>query len=237
MTDDITASTSAADGTRRTVLETVVTAYYPRAIAAADSARNRAQAGYAIASAIATGLVVAGAFTSIEDHGWPAQLAGALALFAWILAGLLFLHAVATPVTQPLSIDELAIDADSPAWIEAVLGRAQSERTEVDRRNVLAILATIGAVFITIPAIALTGFSALSLNKDEVTLYLTRAGKNTVKQLCPEADSGIERSQIEGSLENRTLRRDFVVITVTPCLPEMATLHIRKTEISGISSR
>lgn len=233
MTDHVTASTSAADGTRRTVLETVVTAYYPRAIAAADSARNRAQAGYAIASAIATALVVAGAFTSIEDHGWPAQVAGALALFAWILAGLLFLHAVGTPVTQPLSIDELAIDPDSPEWIEAILGRAQSERTEVDRRNVRAILATIGAVFITIPAIALTGFSALSLNKDDVTLSLTLAGKKTVEQLCGPTASGL----ITGSLENRTLRRDFVVITVGKCSGnEAATLHIRKTEISGIVS-
>jgi len=239
MSDHGTASTSATGRTRTTILETVVTAYYPRAIAAADSARNRAQAGYAIASAIASALVLAGAFTSIEDHGWPAQVAGGLALLAWVLAGILFLHAVATPVTQPIRVEELGIDADSPEWVETILGRAQSERNQVDRRNIRAILATIGAVSITIPAIALTAFTSLSLNKDEVILSLTRAGKKTVAELCTTAPADAE---VRGHLENRTLRREFVVLTMKKGAchggkeKEAATLRIPRTQISGIVS-
>ena len=216
---------------RTSVRETVVTAFYPRALAAADSARNRAQAGYAIASAIASSLVVAGAFTSIEDRGLWAQGFGMLALIIWVVTGILFLYAVATPVTP---IEDLASDADSPEWVENILRRANSERVDVDQRNWLAIRATVVAVGVTVIAVVLTATSGLSLNKDEVTVSLTDAGKETVAELCTSVPA-----KVRGQLENRTLRREFVVVTVPPggChAGREATLRIRTAEISGIVS-
>ena len=84
------------------VREAVVSAYFPRAVAAPDSARNRAQAGYAISSAIAASLVVAGAYVDIGDRRLAAQVLAGAALVSWIGVALLYLYAVTTAVKTPL---------------------------------------------------------------------------------------------------------------------------------------
>jgi MFS family permease len=218
-----------------TVLDTVVTAYYPRAIAAADSARNRAQAGYAIASGIASGLVLAGVFTSIDERAWQAKVAGALALFLWIATALLFLYAVSTPVVKAVTEDDLDPDVQAkPGWVGSVLTRAQSERNEVDKRTRRAIWTTIAAVAVTIPAVGVTGFTDLSLDKDEVVLSLTEKGMAMVAELC-----SVTPDRIEGQLESRTLKRDFVVMTLAAgkCRDTEVFLRIPKQDVLGIASR
>jgi hypothetical protein len=75
----------------------VVAAYWPRALAAADAARARAQAGFTVASAIATGLVAAGIFTNAAERAHAARDIGAAALALWLGAMLLFLRAIAEP--------------------------------------------------------------------------------------------------------------------------------------------
>jgi MFS family permease len=217
------------------IRETVVAAYYPRAIAAADSARNRAQAGYAIASAIASALVLAGAFTEIEDRGWPAQLLGGVALISWVVAGILFLRAVGAPVVARITGSDVDDERDSAKWVASVLQRAQEERDTIDARNARAIKATVVAVFLTLPAIGVTALSAIALDKDQVTVSLSPAAVETLAQVC-----GRPSDELRGALENRTLRRDFVVITVAPgdCRDDTeVVVRIPKRDVLAIASR
>jgi hypothetical protein len=78
----------------------ISSSHWPRALAAADSARARAQSGFTVASAIATALVAAGIFTDITDRANPARWVGAAALSLWLAAMLLFLLAVSTGTTE-----------------------------------------------------------------------------------------------------------------------------------------
>ena len=189
------------------VRDAVVSAYFPRAVAAPDSARNRAQAGYAISSAIATALVAASAYVDIEDRSLVAQVLAGVALASWIVTALLYLHAVTTAVRTPL-----AEDADSPdptGWLVSVLTRSQDERDLVDRRQRMATVATVAAVIVTVPALGVALASSVALDKDRVELALSDQALATVSALC-----GKSLSTVQGLLESRTLRREFVVIEI-----------------------
>ena len=106
-------------------------AFYPRALAAADTARTRAQSGYTIASAVAAALVAAGILTDICDQQLPIQVLALLSIAAWVVTAILFMWSVAVPV-------ELALPAVLPsadAFVDAVLGNARTERDELNKRT------------------------------------------------------------------------------------------------------
>ena len=213
------------------VRDAVVSAYFPRAVAAPDSARNRAQAGYAISSAIATALVAAGAYVDIEDRSLAAQVLAGVALAAWIATALLYLHAVTTAVKTPL-----AEDADSPdptGWLVSVLTRSQDERDLVDRRQRMATVATVAAVIVTVPALGVALASSVALDKDRVELALSDKALATVSALC-----GNQVASVQGRLESRTLRREFVVIEIDPgvCAGRILNVRIPRADVLGIAS-
>lgn len=209
----------------------VVSSWFPRAVAAPDSARNRAQAGYAISSAIASTVVAVGAFVDIADRSVEAQVFAALALLCWVTTALLYLHAVTTAVKTPIA--EPVDQRDSSRWLLAVLTRSQEERDLVDRRQKRAGLATVFAVAVTVPALLLTLGSSVSLDKDRVTLFLSERGLASVTALCKKRPD-----EIRGALESRTLRRDFVVIELDAglCQPNVANVRIPRAEVLGVAS-
>jgi hypothetical protein len=211
--------------------DVVVSAWFPRAIAAPDSARNRAQAGYAISSAIASSVVAVGAFVDIADRSVEAQLFAGLALLCWVATALLFLHAVTTAVNTPIADSEA--QADSSGWLLTVLRRSQDERDLVDRRQKRASLATVIAVAVTVPALILTLGSSVSLDKDRVSLSLSDKGLAAVTALCKK-----KPREIRGALESRTLRREFVVIELDAdlCQPNVANVRIPRAEVLGVAS-
>jgi hypothetical protein len=213
------------------VREAVVGAYFPRAVAAPDSARNRAQAGYAISSAIATSLVAAGVYVDIADRSLPAQALAAAALASWIVAALLYLHAVTTAVQTPLG--EGADSPDPTGWLVTVLTRSQDERDLVDRRLRMATIATVIAVLVTLPALGAALGSSVALDKDRVELALSEQARATVAALC-----GKDVPRVRGLLESRTLRRDFVVIELDPglCDTGVANVRIPRSDVLGIAS-
>ncbi len=93
--------------------EATATAYYQSVMGRATAARSRAQAGFAIVSAISAA-VIAGSFTVQIDQAedltkWPAFLAVA----CWLLSAGLFLAAsVSQPEDAPATADELSRSAD-----------------------------------------------------------------------------------------------------------------------------
>jgi hypothetical protein len=209
----------------------VVSAWFPRAVAAPDSARNRAQAGYAISSAIASSIVIVGAFVDIADRSLEAQVLAGLALLSWVATALLYLHAVTTAVKTP--IDDPGDDTDSSRWLLDVLTRSQDERDLVDRRQKRAGLATVVAVAVTVPALIVGLGSSVSLDKDRVTLALSEQGQAAVTALC-----GRKPEEVRGALESRTLRRDFVVIELDEglCEPNVANVRIPRADVLAVAS-
>jgi hypothetical protein len=96
-----------------------IAAYWPRALAAADAARARAQAGFTVASAIATGLVAAGIFTNAADRASAARDIGAAALALWLGTMLLFLRAIAEPAVESAPRPDAPSAADLAAHLLA----------------------------------------------------------------------------------------------------------------------
>ena len=209
----------------------VVSAWFPRAVAAPDSARNRAQAGYAISSAIASSVVAVGAFVDIADRSLAAQVLAGIALLSWVATALLYLHAVTTAVKTPIADPDQ--HADSSRWLLAVLTRSQDERDLVDNRQRRASLATVVAVAVTVPALIVALGSSVSLDKDRVTLHLSENGLAAVTALCKR-----QPEEVRGALESRTLRRDFVVIELDAglCEPNVANVRIPRADVLGVAS-
>jgi hypothetical protein len=146
------------------VRESVVQSYYPHALSVADTARSRAQSGYGIASAIATGLVAAGALGKIGQQSLLVQILGLAAVVMWVVAALLFLWAVAAPVGLVTQAQP-----NVSAFVGAALQLARQERDEIDRRQRFARWASTLAAFLTVMTVTV----ALLLSGDRASPALS----------------------------------------------------------------
>lgn len=212
----------------------VAKAYYPHALAAADAARDRAQAGYTIAAAIATALVAAGVFTDFRDFpGWV-QALGVLALLLWMTAAYLFMRAVSERELAPgESPTELETQPSDLAFVKSVLGTVKRERAAVERdlrgatlAVLLAMVATLGTV------IGILGDEDPDPKKAG-TVFLTPAGSATASTICKT--EGV--TALAGHFDPSKLKDEFVSITIDAgaCRDEKADVRLRKKEIAGAS--
>lgn len=181
----------------------VTDAYYRRAIDAPNAARNRAQAAYVIAGAVATALVAAGAFTDLPNQPTGVQITGLAAFAAWIVTAGLFMYAVGAPHVNLSAPKEVF---GPTAFISAALKGARDEREAIDRRQLAARIAAGLASALTIAAIALTVFAqpisgyvggAVRLSRDERLALSALCGNKVPKTMTGSID--------EESLEDGTI--------------------------------
>jgi hypothetical protein len=161
------------------VRDAVVAAYYPRALAAPDSARSRAQAGYTIASAIAAALVAAGVLGGIDRQPGIVRYFGLGTLILWMMAAWLYMSAVSVPVTV---IEGLQLPEDR--FIATALSNAKSERDEVDRRQSRARrVSFLAALFTVLTFLTALWFSAHSFSPSTAVVWsrLDKSGKLSIK--------------------------------------------------------
>jgi hypothetical protein len=176
-------------------------AYWPRALAAADAARTRAQSGFTIASAIATGLIAAGLFANLADRSHWVRYVGGAALALWLTAMLLFLLAVVSGT----GVAALAADQAERGFSVGLLKSVERERLRVERRLLAAVVVTSAAVLVTAATAVIdnVGF----VDRDEGTLVLTAQGVDALHRDC----GGPRWRTRHGSLDVPTLKSDFVL--------------------------
>jgi MFS family permease len=183
----------------------VVGAYYPRAVAAADAARTRAQSAYAIASAVAAALVAAGILTDIGDRPEWVQILGLAALAAWLVTAVLFMAAVAEPVQ--LTLPARLPDADH--FIDAVLENVRQERAALEGRLGPAIVGTKIAVLLTVVAFLLVLFVPEEATTTNVSVVLNDKGAASIEALC-----GTSAITVTGQVDLSTLAEKYVPVTL-----------------------
>ena len=210
------------------VATAIITSYYSRGVAAADRARDRADKGYTIASAIAASLVAAGVFTHLDKRqGWV-QATGLTALGLWLLAALLFIYAVSLPVSQK--------DDDDPPWtdeVEFADGVAEQVDAEVKtlrQRLLAAVAVTVCATAVTLVALSLGTALAAPSTTERERIVLTPKGDADLAKLCKNSVA-----DVWGILDPGTLK-DPVVSLALPakeCNAGKTTVHLPKADIAA----
>jgi hypothetical protein len=207
------------------VVSTVVQAYYNRGVTAADLARNQAQQGYTIATAVAAGLVAAGALTNFSSHSdWVLWL-GLISLALWFIVALCFVWVVAWPA---------AVGRD-PDWhteyefVEGVATTVQEELNNLRQRLGIAIACTCLATLVTLFALGATAFDVGGTSTQKVSLAVTAKEDAALKSMC-----GRNLSDIDGTVDPNSLESDdLIVVTLPPgeCGTQLTKVTIPKSEI------
>jgi hypothetical protein len=191
-----------------------------------DAARQRAQAAYAIASAIAAGVVAAGLFGNIGEQPLQVQAAAILALIGWLVAAALFLHAV----SSPFEID-VAPQSEEDAFVDTALCRVREERKTIDRWQRRAQIASAVAALITVMAFVVALRSDGALRSRAATLILTSAGASALHEACGDLPRAVR-----GDIIPSMFGADFVEVRVAAdvCGPNNRSLAIRRDEVSAV---
>ena len=155
-----------------------MSAYYPRVLAAPDSARNRAQAGWGIAGAVGAALAGAGLFAT-EAEGGSVLVLGLVAAALWLTASLLFIRAVAVPSK---ALGEGTSTTQS-AFVRTVFENARSERDQVDDRQRWARWSLYSAVVATLATLLLAAWPFFERERSW-RIVLTETGYETVALIC-----------------------------------------------------
>lgn len=176
----------------------VVDARFRRDVGAPEAARQRAQAGWVVVSAVSAALVSAGALGDLDQESTGLRLVGLAALLFWIAAAALFLWAVAVPAKQ---YDPPRVKGTAQV-LKHILTSAKNERDVIDSRQWWARAASAVAVVLTAITLGILLFSPAdeSARKD-VLLQPNAEARKDFARLCdvPEAPD-----RIPASLETKT---------------------------------
>jgi hypothetical protein len=232
--------------------KTVVDAYYPSVVAAGSTARARAQNAYAVAAAIATALVAAGAFTGITDRSWWVKIFGFLAVMAWIATALIFMLAIGGRVRErytigegPLTVEMLGATELTPAnaaLVEAVLANAKQESDAVSSTIGKGWICACVASVLTLTTFAMVGKLDDHSAGDHVAwIALSKQGQAALAAACPLRKNPDQLTMIIGRLNFDSLKGSFAKFTVAPneCRPASAghdvTIELPVSQIAGLS--
>ena len=208
------------------VRKAVVDAYYPKALAVADSARSRAQAGYGVASAIAAALVAAGVFGDLDERSTLVQVLGLVALGAWLVAASFFLYAVSAPLHEAIPPQE-----GVEKFANAVLHAATEEQKDVDSRARVGRFASVVAAVLTVLAFGFAVFSEVPSKASAGTVSLTAKGVEAVAEKCRTLTA-----TFAGRVDKADLEKEFVNITVEgrACGEKDAVISVPRAQVRGV---
>lgn len=225
MTEDLPAAATPEREIPQSVMDTIITGYYTRGVAAADRARDSANRGYTIASAVAAALVAAGVFTHLDQKSLSVQVTGLIALGTWLLAALLFIYAVSLPVRDKSKEKGWTTDV---AFAEGVADQVDNEVKELRRRLIFAVATTVVATALTVTALALATTLPAPNGMERERIVLTAKGDADLAKLCarPVGDAW-------AAVKPSTLK-DAIVSMVLPakeCNAQATTVYLPKTDI------
>jgi len=218
--------------TPSSVIQGIVNAYYPKVVTSPDSARNRAQAGFGIASAIATALIGLSIFADFKDFPWFVQMLGILSLAAWLLAAGFYTRAVAAPVQPP----ELTDSPTTFDFANGVIRGAISERRLVDGRQDLARGLGAAAAVLTLLTLVLAVYVGPKQEVFSAEVILSSTALDGLRKACESRPT-----RVLGKVETESLAKDVIVVELDDELCRKGSRHVsfrfRKVDVVGIISR
>jgi hypothetical protein len=212
------------------VRKAVIEKYYDRFVGASDAARQRAQAAYAVASAIAAGLVAAGAFGGLDERPLPVKILGPTALAAWLLTAWLFLLAVSVYVRPPKNPDSSDQVKGAFAFVTEIRRRVAHERGVVDCLQQRARRMAAAAGILTVAALILAVFLPAPVEQKDGQLKLSPAGMTAVDAICPIP---LASNVLDASIETATVDDEIVRFELPPgtCGPEATPIEAPQADV------
>lgn len=182
-------------------------AYYAERVRSGSGARLRAQAAQSTVTLFAGGLVAALTFTQLDNRPEITRWAGVVAVGLWLLAAVLYLRAVAQPVSALAGPSHARDRLD---LLNAVLKRADDEAAQIDRRQRHANWVVTAALIASLGTVVL----ATALGPEEKRLsgsvLLSPSYAKSARTLC-----GLTGDRIAGRIDKASLSAAFVRITVS----------------------
>lgn len=210
-------------------IKTLMNAFYPALLAEPSTVRTRAQSAYTVASAIAAGLVTAGAAGGIAHAAGYVQLTGVAAVGGWLITAALFINISRGVTTPPHKSGMLRAEE----FVTEALRLTLNETKTLESRLTLASRATFSSLGLTAAALFLALFvSPPAAEQTHVTLFLSPAGQKTLHAACESLDSSVT-----GEVNLTSLGDAYVTVSnVKECTAQDdATLGIPGKEIRGYS--
>ena len=209
MTAQSSANQHLADERER-VLEAVLgpasEAYYAERVRSGSGARLRAQAAQSTVTLFAGGIVAALTFTQLDNRPEITRWAGVVAVALWLGAAVLYLRAVALPVSALAGPSHAKDRLD---LLNAVLKRADDEAAQIDRRQRCANWVVVAALIASLVTVVL----ATVLGPEEETaagsVLLSPSYAKSVRTLCD-----LTKDKVAGRIDTGSLTAQFVHITV-----------------------
>jgi hypothetical protein len=213
------------------VIDALVSAYYPKIIGLPDDARTRAQAGFAIASGIATALFALSLFTDLQDFDWYVWALGVASLVAWVAAAGAYIRAVALP-TNPES--RLVTRDNFADLTQSILRNAVNERRAIDKRQLCAVRLAGVAAFLTFVAIGVALSAGKASDGISGRIVFSAAGLDVISASCQKLPPSIE-----GTVESTSMADDLALITLDPgsCQDDKTAMILPRSLISEIFPR
>ena len=190
------------------VAESVVTELYRIALSDNSRLRSSAQAGFGIASAVAGGLILVGAFGGVNTRPTSVQVLVGATILVWIITSLIYLWAVLVSPEQDIKAD--SIGELAAAAVESAEKAGQRTHSRING----AIFATVLAAILTVSSLATVW--AVGSNKTTVGVTLSPTESSAVRALCPHLFFETDPPTFIGELTANDLQQSLVVIDLPP---------------------
>ncbi|MFD3378270.1 MULTISPECIES: hypothetical protein [unclassified Streptomyces] len=218
------------------VLDTVVTSvsesYYSQLVQAVSVARGRAQAAQSTVTLFAGGLMAALSVTALANRPVLTQWMGIASVALWLLAAVLYLYAVASPV--PEDPDRERKVASRQALIDRVIRKVRDEAEEIDRRQTRANRTAFVAVALSVLTFATAVLTDPVRETAEGTVVIDPSYASTLKALCSKESAAT--GQVDGKIVKDSLSTSFVEIEPAPGVCEVrgATLQLPRGKVRAV---
>jgi hypothetical protein len=232
MTDSSRRLSEAAGDIDAQVVRAVVDSFYPRAVALGDSARNRAQAAYALLSALIGSTLGVVVVISDQVDGLLPVATALLAAALWFIAAVTYLSAIAGPVDLETveSAGRTAKGQPSPEaqFVRNVLDQAKAETRTIRGRQLRANIFAVAALVLTF--VSFIFFLIQPETMKQGVVYFNTEAEGIISQVCSATDS------LSGEIVVSSLANEHLVIRVPPptCGPAPHDMYISTTQVRMI---
>ena len=211
------------------VVKTVIDSYYSRGVAAADRARDGSEKGYTIAGAIAAALVATGLLTNLDKRPELVQVLVLSAVGIWLVAVMLFIWAVAVPVTSAETRDPDAAGWSSEAdFVQGVGKEVKDELNQLRKRQKAAIFTTVLAVGLTVAALIAGTADPGGASPEKARIALTRQGDVALRRICGSSVADIYATVNPDDLANEVVPLN---LPAGECGATVTTIHEPRSAI------
>ncbi|MER7394536.1 hypothetical protein ABT381_03330 [Streptomyces sp. NPDC000151] len=182
-------------------------AYYADRVRSGSEARVRAQSAQSTVTLFAGGIVAALTFTQLADRSLLTRWAGVVAVALWLSAAVLYLRAVAQPVTKLAGPSHARDRLD---LLNALLQRADDEAAQVDKRQRHANRVVVAALCLSVVTVGLAAVSGPEKELVPGSVLLTPSYAKSARTVCD-----LKGQRIVGRIDKGSLGKPFVRVAVS----------------------